>query len=215
MSPLNRRTLLGTGAAAAGGALPMGSVGGPVPAAGGLGSSGGLAELDNHRPHLFNVAGSAPKNYDGGQLFNANEETFPILFGQDVSGVLVRLQPRGIREPHWHPSAWELHYVISGTARFSVLETQGYHEQFVAPAGSVVFLPQGGFHYFENASATEEYVAWLVFNTSAMEPKDDIGLVASLNVIPRDVLGAVFGVSPDVFTPVPVRTEPVTITRRP
>jgi hypothetical protein len=38
-----------------------------------------------------------------------------------------------------------------------------------------------------------------MFNTSAAEPHDDIGLVAALNVTPRDVLGAVFGAPPEVF----------------
>ena len=199
MSPINRRTLLGSGGAAA---------------LGGLGSSGGLADLDTHQPHLFDLAGAEPTTYDGGELRHADESTMPILAGQDVSAVLVRLQPGGVREPHWHPSAWELHYVISGTATFSLLETEAYHETFTAHAGNVVFLPQGGLHYFENASPTEDYVALLVFNTSAKEVQDDIGLVAALNVIPRDVLGAVFGVSPQVFAAVPPKVGPVTIVRK-
>jgi oxalate decarboxylase len=53
--------------------------------------------------------------------------------------------------------------------------------------------------------------ALLMFNTSAAEPPDDIGLVAALNVTPRDVLGAVFGAPPEVF---PQTIEPITITRR-
>jgi oxalate decarboxylase len=181
---------------------------------GGLGSSGGLAKLDTHRAHVFDLAATAAKDYDGGELRHGDENAFPILAGHDASAVLVRLTPGGIREPHWHPSAWEMHYVIAGSAHFSLVEPQGYHEQFDAAQGSLVFLPQGGLHYFENTSTTDDYVALLVFNTSAAEPRDDIGLVAALNVIPRDVLGAVFRAPTEVFTAIPQTTEPVTITRR-
>jgi hypothetical protein len=44
--------------------------------------------------------------------------------------VLTVLRPGGIREPHWHPSAWELNYVMS------VVEPQGYHDTLL-PADSV------------------------------------------------------------------------------
>jgi hypothetical protein len=54
----------------------------------------------------------------------------------------------------------------------------------------------------------------LVFNTSAKEPRDGLGLAAALNVIPRDVLGAVFGVSPDVVTAIPAKVKPVTLIRK-
>lgn len=233
---MNRRTLLGTGAAAsAAGAFgtacsaepaqappPHGATSPAQPNGGpsgsgeviGVGTLGKGDLLGVHQPHVFDVARSAPKPYDGGQLYNANQETFPILRGQDVSGVLVRLQPGAVREPHWHPSAWEFHYVIAGSATFSLTETEGYTEAFTATAGQAIFLPQGSFHYFENASPTEEYVAWLVFNTSAMEPQDDIGLVGALGAIPNDVLGAVLGVDPRVFDAVPKKTQPVTITRK-
>jgi oxalate decarboxylase len=59
--------------------------------------------------------------------------------------VLTVLNPGGIREPHWHPSAWELNYVISGQARWSVIEPEDYHDASVAQPGELVFLPQGSF----------------------------------------------------------------------
>jgi oxalate decarboxylase len=54
----------------------------------------------------------------------------------------------------------------------------------------------------------------IVFNTSAEEPKDDIGLVASLNALPRDVLATIFGVTPDLFDSIPPTIKPVTIARK-
>ncbi|MDT5191031.1 MAG: oxalate decarboxylase, partial [Mycobacterium sp.] len=51
---------------------------------------------------------SAPTTLDGGSLQQADEDNFPILKGQEASILLLTLQVGGIREPHWHPSAWEI-----------------------------------------------------------------------------------------------------------
>ena len=85
--------------------------------------------------------------------------------------MLTVLRPGGIREPHWHPSAWEVNYVISGEARWSVVEPEGYHDTFQARASDLVFLPQGSFHYFENGRDDQDLTVLIVFNTSAEKPK--------------------------------------------
>lgn len=101
---------------------------------------------------------------------------------------LAHLDPGGIREPHWHPTAWELNYIVSGTAKWTILGTHPdgeYHNDvFTAERGDLVFAPTGLFHYFENASTTEPLDVLIVFNTSTAEPDDDIGIVGSLNAIP-------------------------------
>jgi oxalate decarboxylase len=56
-----------------------------------------------------------------------------------------------------------------------VRRTQRHPGVFEAGKGDVIFAPQGHYHYFENASATEELVALIVFNSDATEPKDGIG----------------------------------------
>jgi oxalate decarboxylase len=182
-----------------------------LPSAGAAIGSGG-ADLGTHRPHLFHLQQARPDTYDGGSLRNANEETFPILTGQDASAVLALLEPGGIREPHWHPSAWEMDFVITGRLRFTVLETLDYTESFEATAGDLVFLPQGGLHYFENVGEGDAN-SLIVFNTSATEPRDDIGLVAALSVLPSGVLGAIFGVTPEAFDRIPPSVRRLGITR--
>jgi len=61
----------------------------------------------------------------------------------------------------------------------------GTQDVFEAGKGDVIFAPQAHYHYFENASATEELVALIVFNSDAAEPKDDIGIGQSLTAIPK------------------------------
>jgi hypothetical protein len=75
----------------------------------------------------------------------------------------------------------------------------GTQDVFEAGKGDVIFAPQAHYHYFENASATEELVALIVFNSDAAEPKDDIGIGQSLTAIPNVVLSAVLNVPVSVF----------------
>ena len=63
------------------------------------------AETITSRSHLFHLGAQPVNTYDGGFFRQADEESFPILQGQAASVVMLTLQPGGIREPHWHPSA--------------------------------------------------------------------------------------------------------------
>lgn len=165
-------------------------------------------------PHLFHLSSWAPEVFDGGTLQGATEENWKILEGQQASVYLSRLEPGGVREPHWHPSAWELNYVIAGKVRWSFVGPKATHDSFEGTQGDLVFVPQGHFHYFENASETDDLVVLIIFNTSASEPGDDIGILASLSAIPPDVLGAVFKTSPAAFAGLPRKIERVTIARK-
>lgn len=171
--------------------------------------------FSSQHPHVFHLATGSPEVFEGGTLQGATQDNWKILEGQQGSVYLARLEPGGIREPHWHPSAWEMNFIISGRARWSFVGPEGTHDSFEAQKGDLIFAPQGHYHYFENASDTEELVALLVFNTSATEPKDDIGIVAALSAIPPETLAAIFKTSPDAFRKLPRKLERVTITRHP
>jgi oxalate decarboxylase len=188
----------------------------PSPTAGTLSAPDQAAGgWSGQHPHMFHLSAWAPDVFTGGTLQGATGDNWKILAGQQASVYLARLEPRGLREPHWHPSAWELNFVISGSARWSFVGPEATHDAFDAVKGDLVFAPQGHFHYFENASDTEDLVVLIIFNSSASEPADDVGIVASLSSIPADVLGAVFGASPEIFKQIPRKLERVTITRKP
>jgi oxalate decarboxylase len=86
------------------------------------------AETITSQSHLFHLGAQAPTTLDGGLFQQANEDNFPILKGQAASILLLTLQPGGIREPHWHPSAWEINLVTSGVATWVVIDGTGNHE---------------------------------------------------------------------------------------
>ncbi|GAA1021023.1 MULTISPECIES: cupin domain-containing protein [Amycolatopsis] len=207
MSEISRRGALGAGAGIA-----------AATALGVAGTAQASTAATPKQPYLFPLAKSAPAVHDGGTLRGAHEKNFPVLAGQQGSVYLVHLDPGGVREPHWHPSAWELNYIISGKADWSILGTHedgSYHnEVFSAKAGELVFAPQGFFHYFANSSTTEGLDVLVMFNTSTGEPNDDIGIVGTLNSLPREILAASFGVPVSAFAAIPKDLKPVVITRR-
>ncbi|MUL77120.1 cupin domain-containing protein [Mycobacterium sp. CBMA226] len=172
------------------------------------------AELNTAQPHMFHLGALAPTQFEGGTLRQAHEGNWPILMGQEASVVMVTLEPGGIREPHWHPSAWEINVVTRGVATWTLLDPLGHSEQFDAIAGDVVFAPQGSLHYFEN-TGNQELDLLIVFNASTAEGKDDIGIGASITKLPPDVLGAVFGVPASMFAKFKKINESATILKRP
>ena len=156
------------------------------------------AETITSKSHLFHLGASPVSKYDGGWFQQADEDDFPILKGQQASIVLLTLVPGGIREPHWHPSAWELNIVTSGVAAWVLVDGNGNHESFDQHVGDVVFAPQGSFHYFENRGPADMKII-IIQNTSTPESKDNIGIGESLSLLPPRVLSAVFGVPAETF----------------
>ncbi len=156
------------------------------------------AETITSRSHVFHLGAQPVTSFDGGSFQQADEHNFPILTGQQASIVLLTLQPGGIREPHWHPSAWEINIVTKGVAYWVLVDGNGNHESFEQKVGDVVFAPQGSFHFFENRGADDMKIV-IVQNTSAAESDDNIGIGESISRLPPRVLSAIFGVPAATF----------------
>lgn len=169
---------------------------------------------DPDHPHLFHLQTADADYFDGGSLQGAHSENWPIVVSQKAAVYLVRLTPGGIREPHWHPSAWELNFVISGRVRWSFVGPNSTQDTFEAASGDLVFAPQGHFHYFENAHETDDLYVLIAFNADTTEPKDDISLIQSISALPPHVLAAGFGVDLGLFSQLPTRTHRMTIIGR-
>ncbi len=228
--PINRRQVLGgaglAGAAAATGAgidrlFPSGTPGYRTDKvepmsddAARFGDPRIPAETITSQSHLFRLGAQTPTTLDGGSFQQADEANFPILKGQEVSLLMLTLQPGAIREPHWHPSAWEINLVTSGVATWVVIDGNSNHENFDQHVGDLVFAPQGSFHYFENRGPDDLKIV-IIQNTSAPEDKDNIGIGQSLSGLPPRVLSAVFGVPAATFNSFKKFDKPIVILRSP
>jgi oxalate decarboxylase len=60
-----------------------------------------------------------PRTDCGGVVRAASVRQFPVSTG--LAGASMRLQPGSLRELHWHSTAAELGYVVSGNCRTTVL----------------------------------------------------------------------------------------------
>ena len=56
---------------------------------------------------------------EGGWVIVADLTVFPV--SADMAGALVRLEPGGMRQLHWHVNLDEWQYVINGTIQVSML----------------------------------------------------------------------------------------------
>ncbi|HZV04037.1 MAG TPA: cupin domain-containing protein [Gemmataceae bacterium] len=152
--------------------------------------------------HLYHLEASSPKTFSGGVLRGASADEFPILKGLNASMYSVHLEEAGVREPHWHPDAWEFTYCVTGRGHVAILSPKRSADTFEIKAGDVFFVPPGHLHYFENLGPGELHLV-LAFNTSEAEGYDDIGIGESMGAIPDEALAAIFGVSPEVIRALP------------
>jgi oxalate decarboxylase len=163
-------------------------------------------------PFLFDLANSVPLiTKPEGTVQGAYKDNFPVVKHRKGAMFLVVLAPQGVREPHWHPDAWEFDYCISGRARMAVVAPNNQWQIFEVTPGQAVFVPQGYFHYFENIG-TEPLRFLVAFNSSEAEHDDDIGISLSRTGLPDEVLAKTFGVPAEVFARIPrPQQEPVIV----
>ncbi len=157
-------------------------------------------------PHKFQLdAAPAQIQTQGGWVKMSKKSLLPTLEGLALYTVL--LKPQGAREPHWHPNAHELNYLVRGTARITLLTPQGTMDTFDMKAGDISFLPRGYLHYIENTGEEEAFFTIFFNNTSP----DDIGFSGGIGAYADDVLASLFGVTPEYFSKLPKPEQDVLV----
>ncbi|MBM7704360.1 cupin domain-containing protein [Metabacillus iocasae] len=105
------------------------------------------------------------KNADN-VIYKVTSTQLPAMIGGAFADVY--LTKGNIREPHWHPNAWELDVVVSGKAQISIIDpdTNKLHN-YTANPGQVVFIPMGWWHWITPLS--EKLHLHLFFNNDQFE----------------------------------------------
>lgn len=122
----------------------------------------------------------------GGTVRINNQSLMPTLEGLTMYS--LKLEPKGVREPHWHPNAHELNYVVQGRVRIILLSPDGKVDDFEMGVGDISFLPKGYFHYIENIG--EEMAQLAVFFNHVFPL--DIGLSGCLGAYSNTLLANLF-----------------------
>lgn len=144
----------------------------------------------------------------GGWVKKCYIDLFPAIEG--LTAYSLNLQSGGVREPHWHPNAHELNYLIKGKARISLHLPNGEIETFDMNSGDLSFLPKGYPHYIETIGQDE--AKFIVF-FSHVQPAD-IGFSGALGAYSNETLAAVLGTSPQEFEQLPKYQEDLLIVPR-
>lgn len=189
MEDLNRRQLLiAAGATSAVGAIAAAP---DIASAGGSDANGGGPVLpptpDTYR---FPLASTTPQIVrSGGSITKAVPDNFPVLTDNQVSAGYLVLKPGALREPHWHPTHWEVDYAVKGKGELGIVTPDDQQNISRLEPGDIGFIPTGWAHYIRNVGNTD--MIWvLVFNN----PLTDIGLSTMFGGMPTSTFTQTLGV---------------------
>lgn len=137
--------------------------------------------------------------FKGGREWRVDSTAFPI--SQTVTGVVLDLEPGGLRELHWHPTADEWQYVIDGEVSVTMFGSNGRFRVETLARGDVGYIPQGYGHSIENVGAKPCRVL-IGFNTGVYATIDLSEWIAGN---PADVLATNFGKPASLFEKFPTK----------
>ena len=94
---------------------------------------------------------------------------FPIA--STITGIVLELEPGGLRELHWHPNADEWQYVLSGSISVTLFGANGRFRIETLEQGDAGYIPQGYGHSVENVGTGKARIL-IAFNTGEYQAID-------------------------------------------
>ncbi|KAK4168749.1 oxalate decarboxylase [Cladorrhinum sp. PSN259] len=119
----------------------------------------------------------------GGVFYKIDSTNFPV--SKTIAATFVKLEPKGLRELHWHPNAEEWLYFHQGHARATVFIGNGNARTFDFSAGDTAAFPDNSGHYIENTSDTEDLIWIEIYKSDRVA---DIPLTQWLALTPADIV---------------------------
>jgi oxalate decarboxylase len=148
--------------------------------------------------HLFRLgAQNAIVDEPNGSLRLVSENEFPI--SKTMTGALMRVEPGGMRELHWHPNADEWQFIVRGAMRLTVFASSALASVTDLGPEDVGFVPMGYGHALVNPG-NEPLEAILVFNSGQYQEISLSNVIASS---PSYLLETNFGLSKDAVAKLP------------
>jgi oxalate decarboxylase len=148
--------------------------------------------------HKYRMLAQEPhSDQKGGREWRIGSDRFPI--STTVTGVILELEPAGLRELHWHPNADEWQYVIQGQISVTLFGSHARFRTETLDKGDVAYIPQGYGHSIENVG--DKMCRVLIgFNTGQYQAIDLSQWIASN---PTEVLATNFSKPKSLFEKFP------------
>ncbi|KAI9929674.1 hypothetical protein MW887_001149 [Aspergillus wentii] len=130
---------------------------------------------------------------NGGVFRKIDSTNFPI--SKTIAATVVELEPKGLRELHWHPNAEEWLYFHQGTGRATIFIGDSKARTFDFRGGDTAVFPDNAGHYIENTSETEKLVWIEIYRSDRVA---DISLAQWLALTPADTVANVLKIDIEV-----------------
>lgn len=146
--------------------------------------------LDRDRTHRFPLMAQKPRvSTAGGQLYVASAREFPA--SRTMTGIVLKLKPGAMHEPHWHTDANEWHYVLKGRTRVTLFAFDKRVAVAELSAGECAYIPANCGHSIQNIGQEDAEVIGVLDSGAYHESS----LGDWLAKAPRHLLANNFGVT--------------------
>jgi oxalate decarboxylase len=150
--------------------------------------TGGNGELTGNSSYVYHTFQHPSEDVPGGGglFYKIDSTNFPIA--KTIASTFVVLEPKGLRELHWHPTGEEWLYFHEGHARATVFIGSGNSRTFDFSTGDTAVFPDNSGHYIENTSETQN-LTWIEIYKS--DHVADVSLTQWLALTPADIAAAI------------------------
>jgi oxalate decarboxylase len=145
----------------------------------------------------YRLSQQTPIECPGGRVKIVDASNFPA--STTIAAALVEVDPGGMRELHWHPTADEWQYYLAGQARMTVFGAGGTANTFSYRAGDVGYVPSPMGHYVENTGTT--VLRFLELFRAARYA--DVSLEQWMALTPPELVAAHLNITPATIAALP------------
>ncbi|OAK95371.1 Bicupin, oxalate decarboxylase/oxidase [Phaeosphaeriaceae sp. SRC1lsM3a] len=149
---------------------------------------GGAGELTGDASYVYRTFSHPPQPAPGGggQWWKIDSTNFPVA--KTIASTYVVIEPKGVRELHWHPTSEEWLYFHAGTARATVFTGNANSRTFDFKAGDTAVFPDNSGHYIENTSETQNLTFIEIYKSERVA---DVSLTQWLALTPPEIVADV------------------------
>lgn len=156
-----------------------------------------LPQASTSSPFTANIHNITPKTFEGGFTVPVTSQDISAL--DSIGFLYLQGKPGALREPHWHPNAAELTYIIQGSAQEGIIASDKIHKTFAVQSGDVSFVPTNWLHYL-NITSNDPLIMLSFFSNSS---PTRIDFSQMMEVFSHPLLAASLGSNLQIFQKVP------------
>jgi oxalate decarboxylase len=148
--------------------------------------------------HKYRLLAQEPHSiHKFGREWRIGANRFPV--SQTITGVILDLDPGGLRELHWHPNADEWQYYIKGKGRMTLFFNKAAARTADFNPGDVGYAPRTFGHYVEN-TGDEDLVFLEMFRSPVYQ---DFSLNEWITHLPPELVTQHLGISTQTLDMIP------------